>query len=271
MREWNGVAGRLEGKVAIITGAAGGIGQASAVLFAAEGAKVACVDLKAEALDQTVAAIREAGGTAIAIAADITDAAQVEAIVARTVDELGLPTVVFNNAGINPDNRRPITEIPEADFDRALAVNLKAPWLMIKAVVPHMAAAGGGSIINTASISPFIVASTASYSASKAGVVALTRVAAVELGHRGIRVNTLCPGATMTPLAEEQRAELKARGLPTADQIVDRLSVLGRTAVPIEQARMALWLASDESSFATGAPFIVDGGWTCIGGSEVRA
>jgi NAD(P)-dependent dehydrogenase (short-subunit alcohol dehydrogenase family) len=262
------VAGRLEGKVAIITGAAGGIGQASAILFAAEGAKVACVDLKAEALEATVGQI---GADAIAIAADVSNAADVQMIVDRTVAELGMPTVVFNNAGINPDNRRPLTEIPEEDFDRALAVNLKAPWLMIKAVVPHMAAAGGGSIINTASISPFIVSSTASYSASKAGVIALTKVAAVELGHRNIRVNALCPGATMTPLADEQRAALKARGLPTADEIIDRISVLGRTAVPIEQARMALWLASDESSFATGSPFIVDGGWTCIGGSEVRA
>jgi NAD(P)-dependent dehydrogenase (short-subunit alcohol dehydrogenase family) len=262
------VAGRLEGKVAIITGAAGGIGQASAILFAAEGAKVACVDLKAEALEATVGQI---GADAIAIAADVSNAADVQMIIDRTVAELGMPTVVFNNAGINPDNRRPLTEIPEEDFDRALAVNLKAPWLMIKAVVPHMAAAGGGSIINTASISPFIVSSTASYSASKAGVIALTKVAAVELGHRNIRVNALCPGATMTPLAVEQRAALKARGLPTADEIIDRISVLGRTAVPIEQARMALWLASDESSFATGSPFIVDGGWTCIGGSEVRA
>ena len=262
------MAGRLEGKVAIITGAAGGIGQASAILFAAEGAKVACVDLKAEALEATVGQI---GADAIAIAADVANAADVQAIVERTIAEVGVPTVVFNNAGINPDNRRPLTEIPEEDFDRALAVNLKAPWLMIKAVVPHMAAAGGGSIINTASISPFIVSSTASYSASKAGVIALTKVAAVELGHRNIRVNALCPGATMTPLADEQRAALKARGLPTADEIIDRISVLGRTAVPIEQARMALWLASDESSFATGSPFIVDGGWTCIGGSEVRA
>jgi NAD(P)-dependent dehydrogenase (short-subunit alcohol dehydrogenase family) len=258
----------LEGKVAIITGAAGGIGQASAILFAAEGAKVVCVDLKAEALETTVGQI---GADAIAIAADVSNAADVQAIVERTVAEVGVPTVVFNNAGINPDNRRPLTEIPEEDFDRALAVNLKAPWLMIKAVVPHMAAAGGGSIINTASISPFIVSSTASYSASKAGVIALTKVAAVELGHRNIRVNALCPGATVTPLADEQRAALKARGLPTADEIIDRISVLGRTAVPIEQARMALWLASDESSFATGSPFIVDGGWTCIGGSEVRA
>jgi 3-oxoacyl-[acyl-carrier protein] reductase len=134
-----------------------------------------------------------------------------------------------------------------------------------------MIAAGGGSIINTASISAFTVASTASYSASKAGLVALTRVAAVELGHHNIRVNALCPGATATPLAAEQRAELKSRGLPTANEIIDRLSVLGRMSEPMEQARMALFLASDESSFATGSPFIVDGGWTCIGGSQVRA
>jgi len=265
------VAGRLAGKVAIVTGAAGGIGQASAILFATEGAKVACVDLKVAALEATVGEIVASGGTAIAIAADVSKAADVDAIIARTVAALGAPTVVFNNAGINPDNRRPLTQIPEEDFDRALAVNLKAPWLMIKAVAPVMAEAGGGSIINTASISPFFVSSTASYSASKAGVISLTKVAAVELGHRNIRVNALCPGATSTPLALEQRAELKARGLPTAEEIIDRISVLGRTALPLEQAHMALWLASDESSFATGSPFIVDGGWTCIGGSQVRA
>ncbi|MCJ2180255.1 SDR family NAD(P)-dependent oxidoreductase [Novosphingobium album (ex Hu et al. 2023)] len=265
------MAGRLEGKTAIITGAAGGIGQASAILFANEGAKVACVDLKQDLLEATVEQISAEGGHALAIGADVSNREHVRAIIDQTIEAFGVPNIVFNNAGINPDNRRPLTEIPEDDFDRAFAVNVKAPWMMIKYVAPHMAKAGGGSIINTASISPFIVASTASYSASKAGVVALTKVAAVELGHLNIRVNALCPGATMTPLAEEQRKELKGRGLPTADDIIDRLSVLGRTAVPIEQARMALWLASDESSFATGSPFIVDGGWTCIGGSQVRA
>lgn len=262
---------KLEGKVAIVTGAGGGIGQASAILFAREAAAVAAVDLKERELQATVGQIRAEGGSAIGIAADVTKTVDVRRIIDETISTFGVPTIVFNNAGINADNRRPLTEIPEEDFARTIEVNLKAPWLMMKYVVPHMIAAGGGSIINTASISAFTVASTASYSASKAGLVALTRVAAVELGHHNIRVNALCPGATATPLASEQRAELKARGPPTADEIIDRLSVLGRMGEPMEQAKMALFLASDDSSFATGSPFIVDGGWTCIGGSQVRA
>ncbi len=257
---------KLKDKVAIITGAAGGIGQAGATLFAGEGAKVALVDVKEDGIEATAQRVRDEGGTAIAIKADISRAEDVRRAVETTVACLGRPTVLFNNAGINAEHRLPLFEIAEEDFDRTIAVNLRGAWLMMKYVVPQMIQAGGGSIINTASISAFIAASSAGYSASKGGVVAMTRVAAVELGRYNIRVNALCPGATVTPLAAEQRVEMQARGMPAALEMVDKMSVLGRLSDPMDQARMALFLASDDAAFATGAPFIIDGGWTSISG-----
>ena len=261
---------RLAGKVAIITGAAGGMGEAAAVLFAREGAAIAAVDLSAAALAPVIDRITADGGRAIAIAADVTKAAEVEQMVARAEAELGLPTVLFNNAGVDTEGKRSILDIDEAAFDRVVEVNLKGVWLLIRAVAPRMIAAGGGSIINTASIAAFIAASSAGYCASKAGVVGLTKAAAVELGRHRIRVNTLCPGATETPMATRQREEMEAAGLPTSNVLIDRMGVLGRMALPLEMAQMALFLASDESAFATGADFINDGGWTAMSGICVQ-
>ncbi|WP_328468919.1 SDR family oxidoreductase [Actinoplanes sp. NBC_00393] len=253
---------RLDGKIAIITGAAGGMGEAAALLFAAEGAKVAAVDLRAEAVQPVVDKIRADGGTAIAIGADITRAGEVGELAARTVAELGLPTVLFNNAGVDLENKRATIDIDEEAFDKTVEVNLKGTWLMMKYVVPYMIEAGGGSIVNNASAGAFVAVSSAGYCASKAGVVALTRVAATELGRHNIRVNTLNPGMTWTPMAEHQRQEALARGV-TEQQMqatMRSMSVLGRMAQPIEMARMALFLASDDSSFATGAAFMNDAG-----------
>lgn len=261
---------RLAGKIAIVTGAAGGIGEAAALLFAQEGAKVAAVDLIGEGAEQVVGKIREAGGTAIAVAADVSRVEAVKGIVERTRAELGAANVLFNNAGVDADHKLPLTEISEEDFVRNFDVNVKGVWLMMKHVVPEMIRAGGGSIINTASISAFIAASSIGYSGSKAAVVAMTRVAAVELGPYNIRVTALCPGATLTPMAVSQRTEMEARGMPTANEMIDRMSVLGRMATPLEQAQMALFLASDESAFVTGVPMIVDGGWTSLGGVKTK-
>lgn len=258
--------GRLNGSVAIVTGAAGGIGEATALLFAQEGAKVAVVDLTEEAADKTAAAIRDTGGKAIAIGADVTDTADVRRIMDRTVAELGLPTVLVNNAGVDLEGRIAIVDVSEEAFDRTISVNLKGPWLMMKHVIPHMIAAGRGSIVNTASLAAFIAASSAGYCASKAGVVALSRVGAIELGKHNIRVNALCPGATETPMARHEREKLIALGHPTAEQMIDRMSVLGRMATPEEMAKAALFLASDDSSFVTGSPLIVDGGWLSLSG-----
>lgn len=257
---------RLAGKIAIITGSAGGMGQASAVMFAKEGARVACIDLSEKNNADTMAQIAAIGGTAISIGADVTRTADVERIVARTVTELGLPNILFNNAGADTEDKQSILKIDEAAFDRVVEVNLKGPWLMIKHVAPKMIEAGGGSIINTASIGAFIAASSAGYCASKAGLVGLTKVAAVELARHGIRVNTLCPGATETPMAKHQRMEMEKAGMPTSNAIIDRMGVLGRLAEPDEMAKMALFLASDESSFATGADFVNDGGWLAMSG-----
>jgi NAD(P)-dependent dehydrogenase (short-subunit alcohol dehydrogenase family) len=262
---------KLANKIAIITGAAGGMGQAAATLFAREGAKVAVVDLTESAAMPTVEQITKQGGKAIAIGADITRTDDVKRIAERTVAELGLPNVLLNNAGVDTEGKRPLIDISEEAFDRTVEVNLKGPWLMMKYVVPHMIEAGGGSIINTASIGAFIAVTTAGYCAAKAGVVAMTRVAAVELGRYKIRVNSLCPGATRTPMAAQQRAELAARGISTPSRGIDRMTVLGRMAEPEEMAKMALFLASDDSSYATGAPFIVDGGWMAIGGVETKS
>ncbi|MEQ6897764.1 SDR family oxidoreductase [Microbacterium sp. KR10-403] len=253
---------RLEGKVAIITGAAGGMGKAAALLFAAEGAKVAVVDLREETAQRTVDEIVAAGGEAIAIGADVSNADDVARIADRTKDELGLPTVLYNNAGVDLENKFPMLKVTEDVFDKVIAVNLKGPWLLMKAVAPLMSEAGGGSIINTGSIGALRSASTAVYCASKGGLLAMSRVAATELGQYGIRVNGLNPGATMTPMAYQQAEELRSRGveLPPESESSKQFSVLGRFGQPEDIAHMALFLASDESSYITGADFNVDGG-----------
>jgi 3-oxoacyl-[acyl-carrier protein] reductase len=263
---------RLAGKVAIITGAAGGMGEAAAHLFAREGAKVVAVDIDEDRVEPVAAAIRANGGEAIAVGCDVTQSAQIIAMVAQTVDAFGLPTVLFNNAGVDTEQKRSILDIDEDAFDKAIEVNLKGAWLVIKHVAPKMIEAGGGSIVNTGSVSAEMVCSTAGYSASKAGLVALSKVAAVELGKHNIRVNTLNPGATETPMAKHQRAEMEKAGMPTTDsrEVMDRLGVLGRMAQPEEMAHVALFLASDEASFATGMTFNNDAGWTALSGITVQ-
>ncbi|MGH8956629.1 MAG: SDR family NAD(P)-dependent oxidoreductase [Microbacterium sp.] len=257
---------RLENKVAIITGAAGGMGRAAALLFAEEGAKVAVVDLQESTAQGTVDEIRAAGGTAIAIGADVSDTQDVARIVERTVAELGLPTVLYNNAGVDLEAKLPMHKVTEDVFDKTVAVNLKGPWLLMKAVTAPMTEAGGGSIINTGSIAGLKAASTPAYSASKGGLLAMTRSAAAELGQYGIRVNGLNPGATMTPMARQQEAELRARGIefPPEGEVSKQFSPLGRFGTSEDIARAAVFLASDESSYVTGADFNIDGGMNIL-------
>src|SRR5712691_3747643 len=237
---------KLANKVALITGAGSGMGKSAALLFASEGAKVAAVDINEAQVRETVAAITTQGGQALALRADVSQSEDVRRMVEETLANLGTPTILYNNAGIEGEAHY-LANLPEEEFDRGM-----------KYVLPHMMKAGGGSLINTASIAGLVaVRGSAAYAAAKAGVIALTRVAALEYGRYNIRVNAICPGAIETPMAQRIR-----KGQPPNPKVIDRISVLGRMAAPEEIAKVALFRASDDASFATGAPFIIDGGWT---------
>lgn len=248
---------KLEGKVALITGAGSGMGKATALLFAREGAKIAAVDMNEKSAAETAAEIERAGGKAIAIRADVSTEADASAMVEATMRRLGTPTVMFNNAGIEGESAFVGKLTPEA-FDRVIAINLRGVFLGMHYALPPMVEAGGGSIINQASIAGMVaVRGGAAYCAAKAGVIAMTRVAALEYARYNIRVNCICPGGIETAMAKRIR-----RGAAPDPKAVSRISVLGRMGEPEEIANMALFLASSDSSFATGAPFVVDGGWT---------
>ncbi|MGO9268075.1 MAG: SDR family NAD(P)-dependent oxidoreductase [Candidatus Binataceae bacterium] len=248
---------RLANKVAIITGAGSGMGKCAALLFASEGAKIAAADITEGPVKETVAEITKNGGQAIAIRADVSKAEDVKRMVDEAVAKFGTPHVLYNNAGIEGESAF-LSNMTEDQFDRVIAINLRGVFLGMKYTLPHMMKARGGSIINTASIAGLVaVKGGAAYSAAKAGVIALTRVAALEYGRYNIRVNAICPGAIETPMAARIRGD--AAPNPSA---IKRISVLERMAQPDEIAKVALFLASDDASFATGAPFIIDGGWT---------
>jgi NAD(P)-dependent dehydrogenase (short-subunit alcohol dehydrogenase family) len=248
---------KLENKIAIITGAGSGMGKVAALLFAKEGAKIAAADITEGAVKETVAEITKNGGQAMALHADVSKAADVKRMVEETVAKLGAPNILYNNAGIEGESNF-TSNMTEEGFDRVIAINLRGVFLGMKYVLPHMMKARGGSIINTASIAGLVaIKGGIGYSAAKAAVIAMTRVAALEYGRYNIRVNAICPGAIETPMAERIRGDAKPN--PAA---IKRISVLERMAQPEEIAKVALFLASDDASFATGAPFIIDGGWT---------
>jgi NAD(P)-dependent dehydrogenase (short-subunit alcohol dehydrogenase family) len=248
------MAGRLAGKVAIVTGAASGIGRATAELFVAEGARVVAVDVNEKA-GQALAEQR--GKNMRFVAADVSKGEDVQRFVNATVNVFGGLDVLFSNAGIAIF--KPVEETSEEEWDRVIAVNLRACFLGIRYAVPHMLKRGGGSIINTASVHGFATgAAMGAYGASKHGVIGLTKGAALDLAKYKIRVNAICPGAIDTPL---MRSNLKAVG--DEEEELRKISAsepIGRVGLPEEIARAALFLASDESSFATGAPFLIDGG-----------
>jgi len=252
------VTGRLSGKVALITGGASGIGRESALLFAAEGARVLVADIDVAAGDATAAAIAKAGGEARAIRCDVARGADLEAAVAAAERHFGALHVLFNNAGIFPARDASPVDTPDDVFDQVIAVNLKGVFLGCKYGIPALLRAGGGSIINTASFVAVMGAATSqiAYTASKGGVLAMTREVAVEYARQGIRANALCPGPVNTPLLAEFLAAPEAR----ARRFVH--IPIGRLAEAAEIARAALFLASDESSYVTGSTFLVDGGIT---------
>ena len=249
---------RLDGKVALITGAGNGMGQVASVLFAREGARIVVADWSEDGGAETVAAVEAAGGEATFVKVDVAKADQVERMVATTMERFGALHVLYNNAGIFPGDDGGVTETPEPTWDRVMDVNLKGVWLGCKYGVPAMLESGGGSIVNVASFVALMGAATAqvAYTASKGGVLAMTREIAVEYGRRNIRANSLCPGPIATPMLEELMSD------PARKQRRLVHIPMGRLGEAEELAKAALFLASDESSFMTGAQLVVDGGIT---------
>jgi NAD(P)-dependent dehydrogenase (short-subunit alcohol dehydrogenase family) len=237
--------GRLDGKVCVITGAASGIGLATSQLFRSEGATVVGVD------------VAESEFADLALTADITDEGAVESIYARVREEYGRIDVLFNNAGISPNDDESVLNTATDAWDRVQDVNLKAVFLCCKYGIPHLLETGGGSVINTASFVAVMGAATSqiSYTASKGGVLAMSRELGVQFARQGVRVNALCPGPVNTPLLQE----LFAKDPEKAARRLIHLP-MGRFAEPVEIAKGALFLASDDSSYVTASTFLVDGG-----------
>lgn len=249
---------RLEGKVAIITGAGSGIGREAALIFAREGARVAVGDMNDEAGKATVSEIESGGGEALFVHTDVSRAASVEDLVRQTEERFGKLDVIFNNAGIFPDTDGSVTDTSEDVWDLVMNVNLKGVFLGCKYAIPAMLRSGGGSIINVASFVALMGAATPqiAYTASKGGVLSMTREIAVEFARRNIRANALCPGPVATPLlqsilSDPVKRERRVVHIPP-----------GRFAEPQEIANAVLFLASDESSYVNGSTFVVDGGIT---------
>lgn len=248
----------LDGKVAIVTGAGSGIGRGMAMGLASAGAAVCAADLVLAGAEETAAMIAEKGGQAMAIQVDVASRASIDRMVEAVVAGFGRLNVLVNNAGVA--NRDPVTEVSEAEFDRVMAVNLKGPLMCTQAAVPHMRAAGGGSIINTVSSSAELVPrSLAIYASSKGALKVLTKAMAVDLGKYNIRANGIVPHTTITGL---NRNRLSQPG------VVERETVripLGRLAQPEDYAGAAILLASEDSSWMTGSMVWVDGGFMSLG------
>ena len=247
---------KLEGLRVVVTGAATGIGRATALHLLTEGARVALWDRNRDALNEALAVFGDHAAAAVTIDADVSSAASVQAAFAQTAQTLGGVDAAFNNAGIGAPSV-PIEQIDEADYDAVLGVNLKGVWLCMREQIRHFKAQGGGVIVNNASVAGLVALATqAAYGAAKHGVIGLTKVATIEGAAAGIRVNAICPGAVMTPiLAHLEQAGIDQRALAS-------MSPQNRIADPAEIARVVAFLLSDASSFITGAAVPVDGGWT---------
>ncbi len=247
---------RLANKVAIITGSASGMGQAAAVLFASEGARVVVTDINERAGAETVKTIRDDGGTAIFINADVTNEGEVKALVETSLETFGHIDILYNNAGVMLPEDQSVVDNTEMVWDRVLDINLKSVFLCSKYTIPHMVKQGKGSIINIASFVALMGSTVPqdAYTASKGGMLSLTKSLAVQYGRHGVRCNAICPGPIETPLLRYLWTSEEARNTR-----LNRIP-LGRFGEATDIVYMALYLASDESSWTTGAWLVVDGG-----------
>ena len=248
------MAGRVAGKVALVTGGASGIGRATALTFAREGAKLIVADMNADGGHQTVHMITENGGEAIFVKTDVSKAVEVQALISKTVETYGRLDCAHNNAGISGGLSARTAEYPEETWHQVIVVNLTGVWLCMKYELQQMRTQGGGAIVNTASVAGLIGSrGLAAYVASKHGVVGLTKTAALEYAQQGIRVNCVCPGVLQTPMTERalrdpaRQAQIAARPM-------------GRVGTPEEVAETVVWLCSDAASFVTGHTMTIDGG-----------
>ena len=249
------MAGRLEEKVAIVTGAGSGIGAGIAKLFAKEGAKVVLADWHPENAEKVASEIRAAAGQAVAVKCDVSDAKDAEALIAAALAQFKKIDILVNNAGVYvPDS---VERVSEAEWDKVMSVDLKGVMLCSKYAIPHMRKQGKGKIINIASIAGVVgFAQSAAYCAAKGGVILLTREMALDYAKDRINVNAICPGVIVTAMTEDMR-----RDKQTADGLMQQ-TPLGRFGQPEDIAYAALYLANDESDFVTGTALVVDGGWT---------
>ena len=248
--------GRLDGKTAIVTGACAGIGRATALLFAQEGAKVVAADWQDEHAGELTKAVAASGGEVTFLKVDVSNAGDVQRMINTAVESYGRLDVLFNNAGVEGE-QAPTADCSLENWDRVIGVNLKGVFLGMKYAIPALLKTGGGSIINNASVAGLVgFANIPAYCASKGGVIQLTKTAALEYATQNIRVNAICPGVIWTPMVERF-----VGGSEEARAAMEALEPVGRFGTAEEVARLALFLASDESSFCTGAPFLVDGGF----------
>jgi NAD(P)-dependent dehydrogenase (short-subunit alcohol dehydrogenase family) len=248
---------RLAGKIALITGAGSGQGQEAAVLFAREGAKVVVTDVNEEGVKQTVELVTAAGGEAAGRKMDVANGEQVQDCVAFTVQTFGALNVLYNNAGVYLRGKDgPVTRVSEDIWDTTLDINLKGMYLCCKFAIPEMIKAGGGAIVNTASAAGLMGTNFHAYSASKGGMIALSRSLATTYAPQNIRSNVICPGFIETPMTAE---------ISSSQRLLEAYlqnTPLHRSGKPIDIAYMALYLASDEAAFVTGGVFVIDGGVT---------
>ncbi len=250
---------RVENKVAIVTGAGSGIGEASAIRLAEEGAKVICADINAAAAEATAQKIRETGGTARAATIDISDYQQCDAVVADAIKEFGTVDILVNNAGVNLPGV--FHEVSNETIDRTLSVNIKGAMYLTRAVLPAMLKQGSGSIVNMSSVNGLVSEPFLSvYSASKGAIVMFTRGIALDYAKTGVRCNAICPGWVDTPINHAHAKMLG--GLDHVYKTIDSFQPIGRPGTPREIANLVLFLASDESSFMTGSIVSADGGMT---------